>query len=68
MDDADKASPLIENAIQDGIEHARRAPMLTPKGACWYCEERLAHPLRFCNKVCADDFQAEEEAIKRAGR
>ena len=67
MDDADRTDPNIENAIQNGIDQARRAPILPPKGSCWYCEAPLDKARRFCDRQCADDFVVEEEAIKRAG-
>jgi hypothetical protein len=67
-DDADRADAKIDAAIAAGIEQSRRAPALLPKGRCWYCDERVDAIRRFCDKTCAEDFEAEEEAMKRAGR
>lgn len=68
MDDADKAAPLIDGTVRDGIEQARRAPMLQPKGTCWFCDEPVDAVRRFCDKECCESFEMEEEAIRRAGR
>jgi len=67
MDDADRTDQNIENAIQNGIDQARRAPVLLPKGSCWYCEAPVDKVRRFCDLQCVADFEVEEEAIKRAG-
>lgn len=67
-DEADRSDDSIQAAIDVGIAQARRAPALMPKGSCWYCDEPLDRVRRFCDKKCAEDFQAEEEALRRAGR
>jgi predicted nucleic acid-binding Zn ribbon protein len=51
-----------------GIRQARSAPALMPKGECHFCGEEVADGLRFCGPDCRDDFQAEEEALKRMGK
>jgi hypothetical protein len=68
MDDADRSDEKIMNAVNDAVEQLRRAPALIPKGSCWFCDEPVHGDLRFCDRNCCDDFQAEEEALKRAGR
>lgn len=68
MDDADRAEEAIENARQDGIARARRAPTLDAIGTCWYCAEPLLDGRRFCNKDCCQSYETELLAIKRAGR
>jgi len=67
-DEADRSDALIQSAIDEGIAQARRAPALKPKGSCWYCDEPLDPVRRFCDRRCAEDFVAEEEAMRRAGR
>jgi hypothetical protein len=37
---------------------------LKPKGACWYCNAPLDNVRRFCNKVCAQDYQNDEEIFR----
>lgn len=68
MDLADKADDRIQESIDAAIDQARRAPALHPKGSCHFCEEPLAYSLRFCDRGCAEDFEAEEEQLKRMGR
>jgi hypothetical protein len=68
MDEADIAAPLIEATVEMGIRQARSAPALMPRGQCHFCDEEVADGLRFCGPDCRDDFQAEEEALKRMGK
>jgi hypothetical protein len=69
-DDADKTDHNIEQLTQAAIWQARSAPMLKPNGKCHSssCGECVPDKLRFCGPQCRDDFQAEEDAMKRAGR
>jgi hypothetical protein len=67
-DDADKAGPGIEDTVQIGIEQARSAPALRPRGRCHFCDECVIGKLLFCDRDCAEDFEAEEDQMKRAGK
>lgn len=68
MDDADRSDERIALTIELGLRQARSAPALKPIGRCHFCDEATAPALLFCGLDCADDFQAEEEALKRLGR
>jgi hypothetical protein len=32
-------------------------PELEPKGACYFCDEEVAHPQKFCDSYCAEDYE-----------
>ena len=67
-DDADRADSAVESLIQQGIARARGNGVLVAKGRCWYCDEGVDAVRLFCDPQCRDDRQAEEDAMKRAGR
>lgn len=71
MDDADRAEDLIEHAIEDGIEEARRTPPGPEAiGYCLFCGTPLLSGRRWCGAACRDDWQAEQDARlrKKGGR
>lgn len=68
MDAADAADALIEEQRMVGIMQARRAPALRPWHRCHYCGEPVDGPLLFCDQDCAQDFENEEEQLKRMGQ
>lgn len=67
-DDADRATPNIENMIADGMARARRhlERSLPITGLCHWCGDEAPGRI-FCSKDCADDWDAEREARKRNG-
>jgi hypothetical protein len=67
-DAADRADSETDAAFAEALWQARRAPALRPKGACHFCDEPVEAPKLFCSLECAEDFEAEEEALKRMGR
>jgi hypothetical protein len=67
-DVADRADWRIAQDIKAAMAHARRIPQLEADGHCHYCEEPVAHGVLFCNTDCRDDYQKEQEALRRAGR
>jgi hypothetical protein len=67
-DEADMSDERIALTVQAAIEQARRAPALRARGCCHYCDEPVPAPLLFCDKTCAEDFDAEEQQLKRMGR
>jgi hypothetical protein len=67
-DVADRADWRITQDIKAAMAHARRAPQLEADGRCHYCDEQVAHGALFCNTDCRDDYEKEQEALRRAGR
>lgn len=67
MDNADRADGKIGEIIEMGILQARSAPVLRPRGRCYFCDEPVEHPLLFCDMDCAQDFENEEDQLKRMG-
>ena len=67
-DVADRAEWRIAKDIEVAMAHARRIPQLEADGRCHYCDEHVAHGALFCNTDCRDDYQKEQEALRRAGR
>ena len=41
---------------------------LFPVGSCHYCDCTVPHGQLFCDAICRDDHQAEQDAIARNGR
>ena len=66
-DVADRAEWRIAKDIDAAMAHARRTPQLEADGHCHYCDD-VAHGVLFCNTDCRDDYQKEQEALRRAGR
>lgn len=67
-DEADKSDIRISDAIDQAIMQARAAPALRHRGKCHFCDECVTGKMLFCDADCSQDFQAEEDALKRAGR
>jgi hypothetical protein len=67
-DVADRADWRIAQDIKAAMAHARRTPKLEADGRCHYCDEHVAHGALFCNTDCRDDYEREQEALRRAGR
>jgi hypothetical protein len=68
MDDADKSDQRIADAVEQAITQARSAPALRPRGRCHFCDECVIGRLLFCDRDCAEDFEAEEDQMRRAGK
>lgn len=69
MDDADRATPNIENMISDGIAKVRRemAESLPSIGVCHNCDSEVSHGRIFCSRECHFDHTQRAEARKRNG-
>lgn len=67
-DEADIAAELIERRRQAAIEACSHAPALVCKGSCWFCDEPLPQPQKFCDIDCSRDYEQEQAALQRAGR
>ena len=66
MDVADEANEHIEREMQARMA-THRGQELAPTGACLFCDEPLAHPLRFCDTSCRDGHDALQRARSRNG-
>lgn len=56
MDEADITAERMEREM-DRILRLRRASGPAPTGACLWCGEPLASPLRWCDEDCRDDWE-----------
>ena len=65
---------LVDMAAEQN-EAAQRADLQrrkpegpNPDGKCLYCRSNLPHGLRWCDKSCKEDWDAEQAARRRNGR
>ena len=65
-DVADRAEWRIAKDIETAMAHARRMPQLEADGHCHYRDDDVAHGGLFGNTDCQDDYQKEQEALRRA--
>lgn len=70
-DDADRADQRITDAVDDGVDAARRAlrdgSSLTAIGLCHFCESPIRTGRVFCSTLCRDDWQHEKDRRKALG-
>jgi len=66
-DDADRATDLIENRLQDALAEVRRQPSLVPCGACFYCGDPIPQHHLFCSSECSVDHRHMTERRKANG-
>lgn len=66
MDDADRTADRME-AEEELRRRAPKKPELDPVGSCYYCGEDVAHPKKFCDSTCAEDFEFEKR-MRRVGK
>ncbi len=67
MDDADRSDSKIASAVEEGIGRIRRSAALLYTGECYFCEEKLSEPKRFCDAFCRDDWDARQKAKRLRG-
>lgn len=77
-DEADLGNENADRYIAERIAAATQVKRINPTGFCLYCSERLAsneqiesglpvdYP-RFCDTECRDDWQAEQNILKKQG-
>lgn len=58
----DRGIELEENILEMRIKAARNKPLDTknPSGECWNCFSSTGHERRFCDRECADEWEAEQ--------
>lgn len=68
-DDADRAQPNIDNAVEDGLAEARRAAPQAGDytGLCHYCGAITGGGRRFCDSDCRDAWQHERDLKRMKG-
>jgi len=68
MDNADRADARIQEVVDLARAQAAAAPCLRANGKCHYCGECVTGKLLFCSADCAQDFEREDEQLRRMGR
>ena len=63
----DQASENESKERERLIERARRAKPILATGHCLCCNAELKNGKRWCDEWCRDEWQLEQEAIKRHG-
>lgn len=57
----DKAQDAADLFFDIALKH-RKAEPPPFTGACLFCEEPVAYPLRWCDADCRDDWEKQEHA------
>lgn len=69
-DDIDRSVEIQEKVLQSNINRQRVAAQsrsLRPVGTCYYCNCQVNRGQLFCDSVCGEDYEAEQEARRRNG-
>ncbi len=66
-DEADRSDEKIAAAIEEGLKRVRQSAVHPYTGSCYFCDEEVDEPKRFCDTFCRDDFDALQTAKKRHG-
>lgn len=69
-DDIDKAVDLGEKLHEAKVAQIRVAAQrreLHPMGTCHYCRCQVTSGQLFCDSICTEDYEAEQQALKRNG-
>lgn len=62
MDEQDLASEREEIARKSAMLTSKRPEGPAPKGECYWCGERLPHPMRWCDADCRNEYT---DSLKR---
>lgn len=66
MDDADLADRHIEIITQANCHQSHRPePKGKPTGKCWQCTKPVLPGWRWCNAICRDNWQADNNLTKK---
>jgi hypothetical protein len=68
MDDADRATPHIENTLADALAEIRSKPSLIPCGSCYNCGDPIPQHHLYCSGECSVDHRHREERRKVNGQ
>lgn len=69
-DDIDRAVDLNEKLLEAKIAKQRVASQsrsLHPVGTCYYCNCQVNRGQLFCDSICGEDYESEQEARRRNG-
>jgi len=58
IDDAQQATELN---LKQALYRRRAVPNLTATGFCFYCDEPVELPRRWCDAECRDEWQRENQ-------
>jgi len=67
-DEADNANDTIQRELDNKIAHSRNALAkreLQPNGHCYYCNHAVDELRIFCDRGCAEDFEAFDKHRRR---
>lgn len=64
----DDASEIENNERERLIQKARRQPKILATGHCLWCNIEVEHGRRWCSPECREDWELDQEAIKRCGK
>lgn len=67
VDEIDRAAEHIERE-RAGLLAQRKPSGPVACGKCYYCNAVVSQGLRFCDALCAQDYEAEQETLARQGR
>lgn len=67
-DIADRSDQVIALAVVASLAAVRQSHAIAPHGHCYFCDEPVSYPGRFCNIDCRDDYDKEQAAIRRTGK
>lgn len=71
MDELDRAARLEELERTSCVNRVRAqgaGPKLEPMGECHYCGEEVDPPRLFCDKTCAQAYDARLKRLRAMGR
>lgn len=63
----DNASEIESNERERLIAKARKSMKVLATGHCLFCNVELESGKRFCSPDCRDDWELEQEAMRRHG-
>lgn len=63
----DNASEIENSERERLIAKARKSPKIVATGHCLYCNAEVDNSRRFCSPECRDDWEIEQEAMRRHG-
>ena len=67
-DVADRAEWRIAKDLQTALQHAHQNEILEIDGHCYFCDEQVPYPRRFCNVDCRDDYDKRNFNLRQSGK
>lgn len=66
-DIADDSDLIVDMFTRAAIKEASKDLYIQADGHCLFCDEAIAPDLRFCDRHCRDDWDAEQRMLKING-